>query len=96
MNLVFQPDTHPIIRKLESIFRLSDDEKGAVLDLPLQITAIKADQDIVREGDRPSRCFAVLDGFACTFKITGEGKRQISAFYIPGDLPDLQSRKAST
>ena len=82
---------NPIIRKLESIFRLSDDEKTAVLNLPLQISAIKADQDIVREGDRPTRCFAVIEGFACTFKITGEGKRQISAFYIPGDLPDLQS-----
>ena len=91
MNATFREHTHPIIRKLESIFRLSDDEKAAVMDLPLQITAIKADQDIVREGDRPSRCFAVLDGFACTFKITGEGKRQISSFHIPGDLPDLQS-----
>jgi CRP-like cAMP-binding protein len=84
-------DAHPIVRKLESIFRLSDQEKQAVMDLPLQIAAIKADQDLVREGDRPSRCFAVLEGFACTFKITGEGKRQISSFHIPGDLPDLQS-----
>jgi CRP-like cAMP-binding protein len=89
--MTFREDAHPIIRKLESIFRLSDQEKQAVMDLPLQITAIKADQDVVREGDRPTRCFAVLEGFACTFKITGEGKRQISSFHIPGDLPDLQS-----
>lgn len=91
MNMPLREDAHPIIRKLESIFELSEGEKAAVLNLPLQINAIKADQDIVRESDRPSRCFAILEGFACTFKITGEGKRQISSFHIPGDLPDLQS-----
>src|SRR5829696_5561355 len=81
----------PLIRKLDSIFTLSDDERQAILDLPLQVTNIKADQDIVREGDRPSRSCALLEGFACTFKVTAEGKRQITAFHIPGDIPDLQS-----
>ena len=80
-----------LIRKLESIFTLSDDERQAVLDLPLQVMHLKADQDIVREGDRPTRSCALLEGFACTFKVTAEGKRQITAFYIPGDIPDLQS-----
>jgi hypothetical protein len=55
VNATLREDAHPIIRKLESIFRLSDDEKAAVMDLPLQITAIKADQDVVREGDGPSK-----------------------------------------
>jgi CRP-like cAMP-binding protein len=45
----------------------------------------------VREGDRPSRSCLVLDGFAATYKMTGDGKRQIMAFHSPGDIPDLQS-----
>jgi CRP-like cAMP-binding protein len=57
----------------------------------MQIAEIKTDQDIVREGDRPSRCCLILEGFACTYQLTGEGKRQIMAFHIPGDIPDLQS-----
>jgi CRP-like cAMP-binding protein len=57
----------------------------------LQVTDLRADQDIVREGDAPSRSFLLLEGFACTFKMVGEGKRQIMAFHIPGDMPDLQS-----
>jgi CRP-like cAMP-binding protein len=81
----------PIIAKLESVFAISDDEREAVRNLPLQVTSIRADQDVVREGDRPSRCFAILEGFACTFKHTGDGKRQIMGFFIPGDMPDLQS-----
>src|SRR5215207_7825223 len=81
----------PLIRKLESIFALSDDERQAILDLPLQVTHLRADQDIVREGDRPTRSCVLLEGFAAMFKVTAEGKRQITAFYIPGDIPVLQS-----
>jgi CRP-like cAMP-binding protein len=84
------------VRKLESVFRLSDEERSALQNLPMQVTDIRADQDIVREGDRPSRSFVVLEGFACAFKMTSKGKRQIMAFFIEGDMPDLQSLHLST
>ncbi|MBM1170616.1 Crp/Fnr family transcriptional regulator [Microvirga arabica] len=57
----------------------------------MQVQVIKADQDIVREGDRPSRSCLLLSGFTCVYKITAGGKRQIVSFNIPGDIPDLQS-----
>jgi CRP-like cAMP-binding protein len=57
----------------------------------MQMVAIKADQDIVREGDSPSRSCLILSGFACTYKVTGDGKRQIVSFNLPGNIPDLQS-----
>ncbi|WP_246529743.1 Crp/Fnr family transcriptional regulator [Microvirga zambiensis] len=85
------PDHHPLIRKLESIFRLTDEERQALLNLPMQVNVIKEDQDIVREGDRPSRSFAILNGLTCTYKMTGDGRRQIVKFCIPGDIPDIQS-----
>src|SRR5215203_3179445 len=91
MDASLNPAVSPIIRKLESIFTLSRDERQAVLDLPLQVTNLKADQDIVREGDRPTRSCALLEGFTAMFKVTTEGKRQITAFHIAGDIPDLQS-----
>ncbi len=84
-------DVHPLIRKLESVYVLADNERDALQNLPMQITDIRAGQDIVREGDRPSRSFVVLEGFACSFKMTSKGRRQIMAFYILGDIPDLQS-----
>ena len=80
-----------MIRKLESIFTLSDDERQALESLPMQVSVIKADQEIVREGDRPSRSCLVPSGFACTYKMTAQGKRQIVSFNLPGDIPDLQS-----
>jgi CRP-like cAMP-binding protein len=86
----------PIIRKLESIFPLSDAERQAIERLPVNAGTIQAGQDIVREGDRPTRCFAILGGFTCAFKITGGGKRQITGFHIPGDIPDVQSLHLDT
>ena len=86
-----RPEHNVLLRKLSSIAPLTDDERRSVAELPLSIEQRDADQDIVREGDRPSRCCLLLGGFACTYKVTGEGKRQIMAFYIAGDIPDLQS-----
>ena len=91
MAATFSVDDHPLIRHLESVAKLSSDEKHALVSLPMQLMDLRADQDIVREGDRPTRSCLILEGFACTFKMTGEGKRQIMAFHIPGDVPDLQS-----
>lgn len=84
------------LRKLVSIHALDHDDRDAINRLPLQIVNLKADQDIVREGDRPSRSCFLLDGLACWFKTTGEGKRQILSFQIPGDLPDMQSIHLTT
>jgi CRP-like cAMP-binding protein len=87
----FHHHDNPLIRKLESIFTLNDDERRALENLPMQVTVIRADQDIVREGDRSSRSCLILSGFACTYKVTQDGKRQIVSFNLPGDIPDLQS-----
>jgi CRP-like cAMP-binding protein len=87
---------HPLIKKLESIFPLRGDEGAALEKLPMQVVELRADQDIVREGDRPTRSCLLLEGFACTYKATRDGKRQIMAFHLPGDLPDLQSLHLKT
>jgi CRP-like cAMP-binding protein len=83
---------NPLIRKMEAQGScLAEHERAALLDVPMQIESIRADQDIVREGDSPSRSCVLLEGYAATYKVTPSGKRQIVAFHIPGDIPDLQS-----
>jgi CRP-like cAMP-binding protein len=91
MHASFQLDYNPLISKLESIFPLAEEERQALLSLPMQVAVLKEDQDIVREGDRPSRCCLLLSGLACAYKVTGDGRRQIVSFTVPGDIPDLQS-----
>jgi CRP-like cAMP-binding protein len=85
------PDLHPLICKLESIFDTTAEERHGIAKLPVTIRDLKADQDIVRDGDRPSQCCLILEGFAFRYKALEGGKRQIFSFHIPGDIPDLQS-----
>lgn len=80
-----------MIRKLASIFPLTDEEQQALLGLPIEVVGLKAGQDIVRIGDRPAHCCLILEGFSCVYKLTSDGKRQIMALHVPGDIPDLQS-----
>src|SRR5829696_859265 len=85
------PDLHPLIRKLESIAPVSDDERRAIAALPIIVRDLKADANIVRDQDRPSQCCVMIEGFACRYKLLPGGRRQIMSFHIPGDIPDLQS-----
>jgi CRP-like cAMP-binding protein len=80
-----------LVRKLRSISPLSAHEEQCLRNLPLAMKEIGPDQDIVHEGDRPSECCVLVEGFACRYKVTEEGKRQIFSFHTPGDTPDLQS-----
>jgi CRP-like cAMP-binding protein len=88
------PDQHAttkLVRKLESIATLTDEERRAIESLPVKVRHLDARQDIVRDGDHPAHCCLVLDGWTCRYKLLSEGKRQIFSFHIPGDIPDLQS-----
>ena len=84
-------DTTILIKRLEAIGTLSQDERDALSAIPATLREVAADHDIVRERDRPSVTCLILEGLACRYKVTDAGKRQIMAFHIPGDIPDVQS-----
>jgi CRP-like cAMP-binding protein len=86
-----QSDLRVLVCKLGSIYPLTEEEIQGVLGLPIHIRELAAGQDIVCEGDRPSQCCLLLDGFAHRYKLVGDGRRQIMSFHIPGDIPDLLS-----
>jgi CRP-like cAMP-binding protein len=85
-----------LIRKLESIATLSDVERQAIRSLPLRTHVLGARHDIVRDGDKPSHCCLILDGWACRYKLLSQRRRQIFSFHIAGDIPDLQSLHVHT
>lgn len=74
-----------------TLFRLSQEERAALLALPMNVVRFDAYKDIVHEGDKPSSCFALLEGFTAVYKSTLSGRRQVMAYHVAGDLPDLQS-----
>jgi CRP-like cAMP-binding protein len=86
-----QPHTAALIRKLEGIAPLAREEAAALLCLPMRLRDAPAHQDIIAEGDTPSACCMIVEGFACRYNLTAQGRRQILSFHISGDVPDLQS-----
>ncbi|MBP1178052.1 Crp/Fnr family transcriptional regulator [Methylobacterium sp. PvR107] len=93
------PDLHAttlLIRKLENIATLTDEQRQALESLPVRTHVLNTRQDIVRDGDKPTHCCLVLDGWACRYKLLNQGKRQILSFHIAGDIPDLLSLHVPT
>jgi CRP-like cAMP-binding protein len=84
------------VRKLESIATLTDEQRQAIESLPVRSHSLTARQDIVRDGDKPTHCCLILDGWASRYKLLGDGRRQVLSFHIPGDVPDLQSLHVPT
>jgi CRP-like cAMP-binding protein len=81
----------PLIRKLEKLHALDPADKSALERLPISVKQLGRHEDIIREGDNPSLVCLIVDGYAFRYTVVGAGKRQIMAFYIPGDIPDLES-----
>ena len=82
---------HGLVRKLESIATLTDEERRSIDALPAAKRIVPAGQDIVREGERPHACAMIASGWVCRYRTNGSGARQIFSFHISGDIPDLQS-----
>lgn len=80
-----------LIRKLEQSDILSDEERSVLERSFTRIRDFKADEDIVREGDRPTESCIIVEGFAARYKLLPSGRRQISAIHISGDFVDLHS-----
>src|SRR4051812_6083456 len=82
--------SHLLIRHLEQFGPLSEPEKRALTSLVAEVRNIEAGQQIVCEGERPTDCRVILEGFVCRYKLLPPDRRQIMAIQIPGDVVDLQ------
>src|SRR5215216_2356450 len=79
------------VRRLQSILTLPDEDIRLLSEMPTTVRSYRTDQDIVREGDSPSQCCLLLEGFLYRHKIANGSNRQIMSFHVPGDIPDLHS-----
>jgi CRP-like cAMP-binding protein len=78
------------LRKLGRLAQLDEADRHAILALPAKIETHPANSVLLKEGVRVTHCCWLIDGFACRYKDTGEGGRQILSLLLPGDLIDLQ------
>jgi CRP-like cAMP-binding protein len=78
-------------RRIEVRDELSETEKKALIEAAGTIRTHEIGTDIVKEGDRPQVSTLLLTGLASRYNLTDNGRRQITAFHVPGDFVDLHS-----
>ena len=85
-------DTTSVLTHKLSLRAKFSSREARILDaIPFQLRDIAADQEIAHEGDRPSVCILLVEGFAARYRTLTDGRRQILSFQIAGDFMDLES-----
>jgi CRP-like cAMP-binding protein len=79
-----------LLRKLANFTALPEEESQAVADCCGDVREVGAREDVITQGDRTGGVKLLLDGFACRYKTLEDGRRQIVAYFVPGDLCDLR------
>ncbi|MEE2951404.1 MAG: Crp/Fnr family transcriptional regulator [Pseudomonadota bacterium] len=87
---------HPLIRHLRSTTDIGEDDVRLLLDLPMTEKKVGRGHEIFGEGEHLTRCCLILQGYAARYRVLRNGSRQIVAFNVPGDVPDLQSLHLKT
>lgn len=80
---------HVMARKLEGFADLAGEDHTAIEHLCADTRTVEAGTDLVREGERPAAVYLLLEGWAFRYKLLPDGRRQILAYLIPGDLCDI-------
>lgn len=79
-----------LIAKLNAFTRIAGESAAAVNEMASRrLVAIDRGQDIISEGEEPRTVNLLVSGWACRYKMMEDGRRQILAFFVPGDLADL-------
>jgi CRP-like cAMP-binding protein len=82
----------PFIRRMAQSVDLTAEERSVLHDLARdRVRSFDTRDDIVREGEPPRALNLVLSGWVCRYKMLEDGRRQILAFLVPGDLCDLNN-----
>ena len=75
--------------RLDAFTRLSQDDRTAIAKLSKVSRVVPPRRDLIREGEKPQYIHLMVDGWACRYKALPDGRRQIVAFFVPGDFCDL-------
>jgi CRP-like cAMP-binding protein len=80
-----------LIRRLRTTSAVDDEDVKTICSLAIDLKVFAPGEYVVRDGQRPTACCLLADGFCIRSKTTWEGRRQILSIHIPGKIPDLQS-----
>jgi CRP-like cAMP-binding protein len=76
-----------LLNRLDRTAILTGSDKQLLAELPLTVRNVAAGTAIV-SAEEP-QCILVVNGFACGSKRVGNGRRQITSLFVPGDIAGL-------
>ena len=79
----------PVSRKLATYVELTAGDLRELERLAAAGRRFPAQTPLLHQSDVPENAILVLDGFACRYKYLTNGRRQITAYLVPGDLFEL-------
>ncbi|HYC68822.1 Crp/Fnr family transcriptional regulator [Brevundimonas sp.] len=68
---------------------LTAEDRALLADMSSNPREVPARTNLVSEGDKPRNVHLVMSGYACRYKVLPDGRRQIMAIFVPGDVCDL-------
>ncbi len=79
-----------LLKKLSNFTALSAQESQALADSCHDVREYGAREDVIAQGDKTGSVKLLIEGFACRYKVLEDGRRQVVAYFVPGDLCDLR------
>jgi CRP-like cAMP-binding protein len=83
--------TSRLARRLEHYAPLPPSEKQILESAAYDVRRFDARTHVAKSGSPVEAIYAVVEGFACRYKLLPDGRRQITAFLLPGDLCDTRT-----
>lgn len=80
-----------MVRKLSEHSQVTARDVAEIRRLPVITRVLLPDDDIVRQGDRPTSSALVLEGLVARYHLLPDGRRQYLSYHLAGDLPDTQA-----
>lgn len=78
-----------LLEQLEAGGALNEEARHALVSLPFEVEDVGREHVVIQQGETPQRICLLANGIAARCGRTPDGARQITALYVPGDMPAL-------
>src|SRR4029450_8680899 len=80
-----------LAKKLNTFVTLTSDELKCLADMQSSVMKVERGRQLTQEGQTGHKAFVLQAGWACSYKLLGDGGRQIISFPIAGDIVGVRS-----
>jgi CRP-like cAMP-binding protein len=79
-----------LVRSLREHSKLAPEDVEQITKLSFVLRQYDPDDDLIRQGDRPTSAILVLSGMVGRYHSLSNGRRQYLSFHMTGEMPDAQ------